>query len=47
MGQMREVQGKVNRIHFKSLGGILALQEKIAADCTRMWSALPQAPVGN
>jgi Zn-dependent protease with chaperone function len=47
MGQMREVQGKVNRIHFKSLGGILALQEKIAADCTRMWSALPQAPAGN
>jgi Zn-dependent protease with chaperone function len=30
--QMGEVQDRVRRIHFKSLGGILALQEKIAAD---------------
>jgi hypothetical protein len=31
--QRTEVQKKVNRIHFKSLGGILALQEKISAQC--------------
>ena len=35
LGQFGEVRDKVRRIHYKSLGGILALQEKIAAD----WSA--------
>lgn len=42
LGQMREMQSKVNRIHFKSLGGILALQEKIGAQCLELWSSLPQ-----
>jgi hypothetical protein len=32
LGQFGEVRDKVRRIHYKSLGGILALQEKIAAD---------------
>jgi len=32
MNQLGEVQAKAARLHFKSLGGILALQEKIAAD---------------
>jgi hypothetical protein len=41
--QTREVQGKVNRIHFKSLGGILALQEKIGEACVKQWEALPKA----
>ncbi|MCI0740543.1 MAG: M48 family metalloprotease, partial [Gemmataceae bacterium] len=44
LGQAREMQAKVNRIHFKSLGGILALQERIAAQCMEKWAALPQAP---
>ena len=41
--QTREVQGKVNRIHFKSLGGILALQERIGETCVKQWEALPKA----
>lgn len=40
--QLGEVQKKVNRIHFKSLGGLLALQENIAAKFTG--SAAPGAP---
>lgn len=39
--QVREVQSKLDRIHFKSLGGILLLQETIAEDCARRWSQLP------
>jgi Zn-dependent protease with chaperone function len=39
--QMGEVQKKVDRIHFKSLGGILALQEQIAAACLKEWAELP------
>jgi hypothetical protein len=31
LAQTAEVQDKVRRVHFKSLGGILALQEKITA----------------
>ena len=30
--QLREVQKKVDRVHFKSLGSILALQERIALE---------------
>jgi Zn-dependent protease with chaperone function len=41
LDQMNEVQKKVDRIHFKSLGGILALQERIAEDCLKQWSQLP------
>jgi hypothetical protein len=41
LGQMGEVQDRVRRIHFKSLGGLLALQEKVA----RKWlSELARAP---
>jgi hypothetical protein len=29
LGQLAEVREKLRRIHFKSLGGILSLQEKI------------------
>jgi Zn-dependent protease with chaperone function len=43
LSQMREVQKKVDRIHFKSLGGILALQERISADCLQRWAQLPTA----
>jgi Zn-dependent protease with chaperone function len=35
LNQFGEVQEKLRRLHFKSLGGILALQEKVA----REWSA--------
>jgi hypothetical protein len=38
--QLGEVLAKTARIHFKSLGGILAVQEKIA----EQWSALPRCP---
>jgi Zn-dependent protease with chaperone function len=41
LDQMSEVQKKVDRIHFKSLGGILALQERIAQECLDRWSQLP------
>jgi hypothetical protein len=33
--QIREVQIKVNRLHFKSMGGILALQQTITAEALR------------
>jgi hypothetical protein len=39
--QWREMKGKIDRIHFKSLAGILALQEKIGNECACRWSALP------
>ena len=41
--QMREVQTKVDRIHFKSLGGILALQQRVADECLKRWGNLPAA----
>jgi hypothetical protein len=41
--QIREVRKKVDRVHFKSLGGILALQERIARECCECWSNLPSA----
>ncbi len=40
LGQMGEVLDRTQRLHFKSLGGILALQEKIA----ERWAALQAAP---
>jgi Zn-dependent protease with chaperone function len=43
--QINEVQQKVNRIHFKSLGGILAVQEQISARCLAQWQSLPTAAV--
>jgi Zn-dependent protease with chaperone function len=39
--QFREMKAKVDRIHYKSLAGILALQERIGNECHRRWSALP------
>jgi hypothetical protein len=39
--QRGEVLAKTARIHFKSLGGILAFQEKLA----EQWSALARCPV--
>jgi Zn-dependent protease with chaperone function len=45
--QFNEMKAKVDRIHFKSLAGILALQEKIGNECTRRWASLPSVkPVG-
>jgi Zn-dependent protease with chaperone function len=41
LNQFREMKEKVDRIHFKSLAGILALQEKIGDECVRRWSSLP------
>jgi Zn-dependent protease with chaperone function len=40
--QLEEVLGKAQRIHFKSLGGILALQEMLA----EQWAAPGRCPVG-
>lgn len=46
LDQRREVQKKVDRIHFKSLGGILGLQERVCQECLKRWSSLPTvAPV--
>lgn len=39
MMQFREVQNKANRLHFKSMGGILALQETIGAEALRQSSS--------
>lgn len=38
MGQLHEVQSKARRIHFKSIGAILALQEKISGQWAAMQS---------
>jgi Zn-dependent protease with chaperone function len=43
LDQMHEVQKKVDRIHFKSLGGVLALQERISTECLERWAQLPSA----
>jgi hypothetical protein len=43
LGQLGEVLDKLKRIHFKSLGGILALQEKLA----ERWQASQAAAVSN
>jgi hypothetical protein len=40
LGQLGEVLDKAQRLHFKSLGGILALQERIA----EQWAALRRCP---
>lgn len=41
LDQFNEMKSKVDRIHFKSLAGILALQERIGGECVRRWSSLP------
>jgi len=41
LDQFNEMHAKSVRIHYKSLAGILALQEKIGAECVRRWSNLP------
>jgi hypothetical protein len=41
LDQFNEMKAKVDRIHFKSLAGILALQEKIGNECARRWASLP------
>jgi Zn-dependent protease with chaperone function len=47
LDQFKEMKDKVDRIHFKSLAGILVLQEKIGNECARRWSSLPAVkPVG-
>lgn len=43
-GQFHEVRKKADRIHYKSLGGILALQEKIGADCLERWASGAESP---
>jgi hypothetical protein len=43
--QISEVQKKVDRIHFKSLGGILALQETLIHQCLTPPMPLAQASV--
>lgn len=43
LDQYHEMKAKVDRIHFKSLAGILALQERIGGECTKRWSKLPAA----
>jgi len=45
MRQMSSVQSKARRIHFKSLGGILPLQEKIGAEWRAAVAARPPAAV--
>jgi Zn-dependent protease with chaperone function len=45
MGQMREVIEKTARILFKSLGGLLALQERIAERWLAMHNGIPESPV--
>ena len=40
--QFNQMKSKVDRIHFKSLAGILALQEKVGNECARRWASLPQ-----
>ena len=39
--QFSEMKAKSQRVRFKSLAGILTLQEKIGDECTRRWSSLP------
>jgi hypothetical protein len=41
LNQFTEMKAKVDRIHFKSLAGILALQERIGEECVRRWQKLP------
>ena len=42
MNQIGEVQDKLRRIHFKSLGGILLLQEKIGKQWLARLASLPE-----
>jgi Zn-dependent protease with chaperone function len=45
LNQFGEFKVKVDRIHFKSLAGILMLQERIGIECAHRWAALPAAQV--
>jgi hypothetical protein len=40
LGQLSTVRYRLRRFHYKSLGGILALQERIA----QQWGQAPRAP---
>ncbi|HYT95500.1 MAG TPA: M48 family metallopeptidase [Gemmataceae bacterium] len=40
--QFLQVHARTNRIHFKSLGGLLALQEKVARRSLKRWKATPK-----
>ncbi len=42
IAQFGEMKEKVDRIHYKSLAGILTLQEKIGAECVHRWASLPK-----
>jgi len=41
LDQFKEMKDKVDRIHFKSLAGVLVLQQKIGDECARRWTNLP------
>jgi Zn-dependent protease with chaperone function len=43
LGQISEVQTKIRRIHFKSMGNILAIQEKVAAKWNSELAGVPDA----
>jgi Zn-dependent protease with chaperone function len=43
LSQISEVQEKIRRIHFKSMGNILALQEKVAARWLKELGGVPDA----
>jgi Zn-dependent protease with chaperone function len=42
--QLQEVKQKTDRIHYKSLGGILALQETVGATCLLNWGIVSEVP---
>jgi hypothetical protein len=52
LNQFEEVHGRIYRIHFKSLGSLLNLQETIAQRCFLKWDvaldlhAAPSPPQG-
>jgi Zn-dependent protease with chaperone function len=41
IAQYKEMRAKVDRVHYKSLAGVLVLQEKIGNECARRWASLP------
>jgi hypothetical protein len=47
LNQFNEMKAKVDRIHFKSLAGILALQERVGEECLRRWASLPAVHAAN
>ncbi len=42
LGQLGDVESRLRRIHFKSLGALLALQEQIARDWTEQLRSVPE-----